>query len=447
LAARKPAARDEEGDLKRRSWLVLLAVVLGVVAAMFAATASSKPAARSAGSIEVLSLWGGSEKDAFIKVTDAFTKSTGIKVEYTSARDFIPAIRTRLAAGNPPDIAIVPRPGNLATLAQQGVLKPLNSLGFTNAYLKQNYSGAWTSLGTVAGKIYGLPAKANSKSVIWYKPQSFKANHFAIPKTWTQLIAIQNKYKAKGQTPWALGCGPGPSSWTLTDWFENIYARTAGPAKYMQLFTGKRKFTDASVVKALQYMVQIINNKYVLNGVQGVLGQSFQGSIGDVFGKNAKAQLFFEGGFVGGIATQQVNPSLKPGKTIDNFPWPTIVKKLDHPIVGSADFAAAFKDSPEVRRFLKYISTPAAARIWVSTNAVASPNKRVPGGAYPSQFGRKEAAQLAAAKTFLFDGSDLLPGAFGDTWGFALQDVIQHPSTASIRKTLATFQSKIQGQF
>jgi hypothetical protein len=71
----------------------------------------------------------------------------------------------------------------------------------------------------------------------------------------------------------------------------------------------------------------------------------------------------------------------------------------------------------------------------------------VPGGAYPSLLGRKEAAQLAAAKTFLFDGSDLLPGAFGDTWGFALQDVIQNPSTSNIKKILASFQSKIQGQF
>ena len=61
--------------MKRRSWLVLLAMMLGAIAATFAATASSKPAARSAGTIEVLSLWGGSEKDAFIKVTDAFTQA------------------------------------------------------------------------------------------------------------------------------------------------------------------------------------------------------------------------------------------------------------------------------------------------------------------------------------------------------------------------------------
>ena len=435
----------EEDFVKRRKWHVAIAFALvAVVVGSVAATANGK---RNASSIEVLSLWGGSEKDAFLKVTSAFTKSTGIDVKYTSARNFIPDIRTRLAAGDPPDIAILPRPGYVGTLAAQNVLKPLSSLGLSNAYMRQNYGAGWLKLGSAGGKIYGVPAKAASKSVVWYKPDSFKKYHFKIPKTWAQLISLTKKYKAKGLVPWAVGAGPNQSQWTLTDWFENLYARTAGPTKYMRLFTGKLKFTDPSVVTALKYMVQIINNKYVLNGVQGVLGQSFQGSIGDVFGKNAKAQLFFEGGFVGGIATQQVNTSLKVGKTIDFFPWPTVVKKQDSPIVGGADFAAAFKDSPEIRKFLKYISTTGAGKIWVSTGAVASPNKRVPASAYPTKLGSKEAHQLAAAKTFVFDGSDLLPGAFGDTWGFALQDVIQNPSTANIKKILASFQSKIQGQF
>jgi alpha-glucoside transport system substrate-binding protein len=98
--------------VKRRRSLIASAVALAVLAAGLTATAiSAKPTKRSAGSIEVLSLWGGSEKDAFLKVTAAFTAKTGTKVEYTSVRDFIPAVRTRLAAGNPPDIGILPRPG------------------------------------------------------------------------------------------------------------------------------------------------------------------------------------------------------------------------------------------------------------------------------------------------------------------------------------------------
>jgi alpha-glucoside transport system substrate-binding protein len=432
--------------LKRRKRFITLAVALAVVAAGLTATAiSAKPAKRSAGSIEVLSLWGGTEKDAFLKVTAAFTKKTGIDVKYTSARDFIPEIRTRLAAGNPPEIGILPRPGYVGTLAKQGALKPLSTLGISNAYMRKNYSSGWLKLATSGGKLYGVPAKANSKSVIWYKPDSFKKYHFKIPKTWAQLLAITKAYKAKGLVPWAVGAGPSQSQWTLTDWFENIYARTAGPAKYQALFTGKLKFTDSSVAKACQIMTQIINNKYVLNGVQGVLGQSFVGGIGDVFGTSAKAQLYFEGGFVAGIALGQVNTGLKPGKTIGDFPWPTIKASLDHPVVGAADFAAAFKDTPEVRKFLQYISTPAAGSIWVSTGAVTSINKNVPLKAYPSKLVKAEVLQLAGAKVFLFDGSDLLPGAFGDTWGFALQDVIQHPS--NIKSILSTFQSKIQGQF
>jgi alpha-glucoside transport system substrate-binding protein len=433
--------------VKRRTSFIASAVVLAalLVAGLTATTIGAKPTKRNANSIEVLSLWGGSEKGAFLKVTDAFTKKTGINVEYTTARDFIPNIRTRLAAGNPPDIGILPRPGYVGTLAKEGVLKTLSSLGITGSYMKQNYAAGWLKLGSSGGKLYGVPAKANSKSVIWYKPDSFAKYHFKIPKTWAQLLAITKKYKAKGLVPWAVGAGPSQSQWTLTDWFENIYARTAGPAKYQALFTGKLKFTDASVANALKVMVQIINNKYVLNGIQGVLGQSFVGGIGDVFGTSAKAQLYFEGGFVGGIALQQVNTGLKAGKTINFFPWPTIKKSLDSPVVGGADFAAAFKDTPEVRQFLKYISTGAAGTVWVSTGAVNSPNKKVPSSAYPNLLARGEARQLAGASTFLFDGSDLLPGAFGDTWGFALQDVIQKPS--NIKSILSTFQGKIAGQF
>ena len=234
--------------MKRRKPLIASAVALAVLAAGLTATAiSAKPTKRSAGSIEVLSLWGGSEKDAFLKVTAAFTKATGIKVEYTSARDFIPEVRTRIAAGNPPDIGILPRPGYITTLAQAGALKTLSSLGITNSYMAGNYSAGWLKLGSSGGKLYGVPAKANSKSVIWFRPDSFKKYKLKIPKTWNQLIAITKTYKARGLVPWSVGAGPQQSQWTLTDWFENIYARTAGPAKYQRLFTGKLPFTDPSV--------------------------------------------------------------------------------------------------------------------------------------------------------------------------------------------------------
>jgi alpha-glucoside transport system substrate-binding protein len=428
--------------LKRRSWLVLLAVVLGAVAATFAATASSKPAARKAGTIEVLSLWGGSEKDAFLKVTAAFKQKTGITVNYTTARDFEPVIRTRLAAGNPPEIAIIPRPGVLADLAKQGAVKDLGTMGLSRSYLTARYSPAWIKLGTVNGKIYGVAAKANSKSVMWYRPDQFKKYKLKVPTTWGQLLAVTKKLKAKGQNPWAQGA---KDSWTLTDWFENIYARTAGPAKYLSLFSGKTPFTDPSVKRAVLQMTQIINNKYVAGGVQGALGTAFVDGIGRVFGKKPSAQLYMEGGFVGGIALDQVNKSLKPGKTINSFFWPTIKAQYGQPMVGGGDLAAAFKDNADVRSFLKYISSPEAGKIWVSTGAIISPNKQVSKSAYPNILVRKEAQQVAAAKVFLFDGSDTLPGSLADDWGAVLQNAIQKPGNTS--SLLSDFQKKAAKEF
>ena len=425
--------------MKRRSWLVLLAVVLGVVAATFAATASSKPAAKK---IEVLSLWGGSEKDAFLKVTKAFTDKTGIDVTYTGARDFEPVIRTRLAAGNPPDVAIVPRPGALLGLAKQGAIKDLGSLGITKSYLKARYDAGLIALLTSGGKIYGLPAKGNSKSVVWYRPDQFKKYKLKPAKTWAQLISITNKLRAKGQKPWAAGA---KDSWTLTDWFENVYIRTAGPAKYQRLFTGKVKFTDASVKTALRDMLQILSARNLTGGIQGSLGTGFVDGIGRVFGKTPSAQLYMEGGFVGGIATQQVNTKLKPGKTINSFPFPTIKPKYDSPLVGGGDLAAAFKDSPDVRSFLKYISSPEAGTIWVSTGAIVSPNKQVKSSAYPNLLVRAEARQVAGAKVFRFDGSDLLPGSLADEWGAALQNAMQKPG--SLKSILSDFQKKADKEF
>lgn len=431
--------------------LAFPALVAGALAALAFTAAgygqSRHHAARTAGSIEVFSLWGGSEQDAFLKVADAFTKSSGIAVKYTSGRDFITDITARLAAGNPPDIAIVPRPGYLQSLVKQGALKDLGTMGLTSSYVQARYGPSWLGYGTVGGKLYGVPAKANSKSFIWYRPDQFKKYHFKPPATFNQLISLTQTMKSKGLVPWSIGDGPQQSQWVLTDWFESIYARMFGPAKYQALFTGKLPFTDSSVVAALQNMVKIVNNKYVLNGIKGMLGQSFVGGIGDVFGAKPKAQLYYEGGFVGGIATGQVNTKLVPGKTIDDFPWPTISPKFGSPVTIGGDYAVAFNDSPDIRQFLQYITSAEAGKIWVSTGAVISPNKQVPGSSYPNALVRKEGAQLAGAKSILFDGSDQMPGAFGDTWGFALQKVAQNPSTSNIKKVLSGFQNQIKSQW
>ncbi len=394
--------------------------------------------------LTVLSLWGASELTAFQKVLDGYTAATGHPTQFIQARDFVPALRTMIAGGSPPMVAIVPRPGVMGDLAREGSLKVLTDLGISAADIDAGYSQAWKDLGTVDSKLYGIAVKANSKSTVWYHPDHFTAMSLTPPKTWAEMISISDKIAAAGKKPWAVGGG---DSWTLTDWFENVYVRTAGPDKYTELFqTGKLPFTDPSVAKAAQQMTSIVaNDKYVAGGREGVLGTKFTDGIGRVYGTNADAEMYFEGGFVGGIALGDVNKDMKVGTNIDFFPFPTIDPQYGSPLIGGGDLLVAFTDNPQVRAFVKYMISKEAGETWAKTGAIVSPNKQVDPAVYPNDLARKEAAQVAAATVFRFDGSDQLPGNLADDWGAALQGMVTNPD--DIPRILADFEVKAAQEF
>ena len=412
----------------KRTRLLPVAILAALALALGACGGDGGGTEEGDGQVTIFSLWGGSEQEAFQKVLDQFTKDTGIKTKYEAARDFLPVIRTRLAADNPPEVAILPRPGFVDELAGDDALISLEDLGLDPDAINENYNETWIDLATFEDTTYGVVAKANSKSTVWYKPNSFSENNFEIPADWEGLLDITEQYKQKNKTPWAVGAQGDENSWTLTDWFEQIYARQAGPEKYNQLFvTGEVKFNDQSVKDALTEMTKIVNDDNVAGGIDTVLGIGFVDAIGRVFGKNPKAEMFYEGGFVGGIATGQVNTTLKPGTDIDFFPFPQFSAENEGMVVGAGDVAAAMVNNEDVAKLIEYLATPDAGKIWVSTGAIASPNEGVTDADYPNDLVTKEAQQLKEAKTFLFDGSDLLPGTLGQNFGTLLQNVIKTP--------------------
>jgi alpha-glucoside transport system substrate-binding protein len=431
----------------KRRWFIPAAVLAAMALALGACGGDDDGGGTEAGdgTVTVFSLWGGSEQEAFQKVLDQFTEDTGIETKYESVRDFLPVIRTRLAAGNPPDVGIIPRPGVVAELARDDSLIPLEDMGLDPETINQNYSDTWTSLATVDDTLYGVVAKANSKSTIWYKPTSFQEEGFEIPATWDDLLNITQQYDSKGKTPWAVGAQGRDNSWTLTDWFENIYARTAGPDNYTKLFNGDLPFNDQTVKDALTEMTKVVNDKYVAGGIDTALGITFVDGIGRVFSKNPVAEMYMEGGFVGGIALGDVNPDLKVGQDIDFFPWPTINEEHGSPLVGGGDVASAFVNNEDNKKLIEYLSTPEAGNIWVSTGAIASPNEGVDSADYPNELVAKEAEQLKNAESFLFDGSDLLPGTLGQDFGTLLQQIIKSP--AKMDALLDDFQAEAENAF
>lgn len=398
----------------------------------FLIAAGTQQASAQEKTVSILATWGGDEEAGFREVLDAFTKASGVAYSYEGNRDSTVVLKSRVAANNAPDVAFLPRPGEVAAYARDGSIKPLNQGQsddmIPSSLLNANYGKAWIDLGTVDGKFYGLIAKANSKSTFWYKPASLRALGAKIPDTWDQLLALENRYIAAGKTPLSIGAQDG---WTLTDWFENIYVRMAGPDMYMKLHvTHEVKWTDASVVAAIQKFIQVFTppDKKLAGGVSGTLSTGFIDAFNLVLRPNPAAELYYEGGFMSSFAEQNF-PKLVGGKDYDFFDFPSIDPKLGKPVVGGGDLAVAFANGPEIAKLMKWLAGKQGNTIWASAKkgSVVSPNKQVSLTVYPMLKG-KEAKQLTQAAIFVFDGSDMAPAAVGGDAEFtALQRIIKDP--------------------
>jgi alpha-glucoside transport system substrate-binding protein len=388
------------------------------------APAGESPAASSGatGTINVTSLWGGSEQESFQKVLDAFNASGGCKATYESIRtDYATVLQTRITGGNPPDVSILPGIGFLRRFARDGSIKKISDLGIDPAALEANYAPGILDIGKVDDALYAIMVKFNSKSTLWYRPDKFKADSLTPPKTWDDFKTLLKTIADKGTKP--LGLGTGPDTWTLTDWFESIYLRQAGGDKYDQLFSGQLPWTDPSVATAVDTMKEALNDNYVAGGITAANGRAWVDGIAQVFGEKPVADMYYEGGFVGGIATGQVNKALVPGTTIDWTDFPSLGGPDTNPVTIGGDVIAALTDKPCVKEFITFMTTADSGNVWAKTGAIISPIKAVSTDSYPTDLVKREAAQVTGASVVKFDGSDLLPAGAPDL-GAELQKAI-----------------------
>ncbi len=363
------------------------------------------------GSIIVTSLWGGAEEEAFRAVLEAFTESTGIEAEYEANRtDYATVLRTRITGGNPPDVAIIPGIGTLRSLARDGSLIPMSELGIAQGDIEGNYAPGILDVGVVDGELYGIMVKLNSKATVWYSPERFSELGVEPAEDWDGLLQLTADIQDAGATPWSLGAA---DSWTLTDFFEVAYLKMHGPEAYDTLFSPEGDWTDPTVQETIDKMTELYTEENVDGGVDGALATAFVDAIAKVFGSNPSAEIYHEGGFVGGIATgQDVNPDLQgqEGEAIDWFDFPTIDGNGAGQVTYGGDVMAALVADTDVAAFMEYLTTAEAGQVWAEGGTIISPIVDVDTSVYPTVLIQKEAEQVTSAEAVRFDGSDLLPG-------------------------------------
>ena len=386
-----------------------------------ATEAATTEAAQVSGSVTALAVWTGAEGEAFQAVLDGFAEQyPDVNVTYRSAKDPGQVLATSVEGGNPPDLAALPSPGLMRDFAGRGALQPID---FARDAIAENFAQSWLDLGTVDGTLYGVFFKGANKSTVWYNVAAYEDAGVEPPDDWEGFLSNAETLKASGVPAYSIG---GADGWTLTDWFENVYLRVAGPEKYDQLTNHEIPWTDQSVKDSLTELGKVFGDtENIAGGTSGALQTDFPTSVTQVFSDPPKAATVYEGDFVGGVISAETTAT--PGEGFNVFDFPSIGGSGPS-VVGGGDVIVMFKDSPAAQALVSYLATPEAAEIWAAKGGFSSPNKNVDESVYPDDITRATATALAQAEVFRFDLSDLLPGAFGgDAMFTILQDFLQNP--------------------
>ena len=372
--------------------------------------------------VEVAAVWANEEQASFERVLEEFERQTGAEVTYVSGGDELPTVlSTRLAGGSPPDVAIVPQPALVRSMAAEGALVPLDPA--TGALVSEQFGSVWKEWGTVGGTLYGFVFKATNKSTVWYDTDQL-GEDFVPPADWDAFVDLLRTRSDVGGTPLSVG---GADGWTLTDWFENVYLRTAGAEMYDKLAEHEIPWTDDSVRVAMETLGRVFQPQFMPGGRGSALQTEFTDSVVNVFGDDPKADIVFEADFVAGVVTESTSATV--GEDALFFPFPSMGGASS--VITGGDTVIALSDRPATAALVRFLASSQAAAIWVERGGFISPNREVALAGYPDETTRRIAEDLVNAKNVRFDMSDLMPTSLGGTRGDgfwrAMQDYLADP--------------------
>jgi multiple sugar transport system substrate-binding protein len=150
---------------------------------------------------------------------------------------------------------------------------------------------------------------------IHYRKSLFAEKGYTAPKDWTELLALCDKMKADGITPFAAANDGG---WPQMGMFDMINLRTNGYDFHVSLMGGKESWTDPKVVKVFE------NWKTILPFYQADVNSRKWEDGAAALGKK-EVGMYLIGTFVGGQFGGEANPTTQDiFDDLDFFAFPAI---------------------------------------------------------------------------------------------------------------------------
>lgn len=408
----------------------LLAAMAIVVLGVTACGSSTTSSGQIGGTVHVLGTWSGAEKDAFDAVMKPFTDQTGVKISFEATRDLGPILQTKIAAGNPPDVTAAPGIGTLIKLARSGKVVQLDDK-LDMSQLNANYGADWINLGKIDGKLYTLYAWAALKGLVWYDPKAFQAKGYQVPKTWDELIALQDRIKADGGKPWCVALeNAAASGWPGTDWVKEIVLSQSGPTVYDKWWQGQQKWTSTEIKQAWTTWGKVLGpgDSNVYGGAQYMIATTFGDGGQGLFTSPPKCYMFNQGSFITSFF-DGYTPKPVAGTDYAVFALPDVNTTNAGAHVLAGDAFVMTKDTPQARAMLKYLATAQAQDIWVKRGGgKIAINKQVSLGDYPDAISKSLAQVVVDTKIGRYDAGDLMPSDMQAAYWAAALKFVQNQS-------------------
>lgn len=369
------------------------------------------------GSSNTVTVWSSVDPAVFAglkKEITAEAKKQGITVNMQRVSDINTLIMTKIQAGDTPDIATIPQPGVVADIVKRGAAKPLDGVVDVNA-LKSTMTPGTLDAGTVDGKLYGLLVSMNVKSVVYYPKQAWDKGGYQVPKTIPDLEALTQQLKSDGTTPWCFSIGSGDATgWPATDWLEQLVADYGGADQYNQWVTHQIPFSSSLVKQAAGEFEKLVLADGNSNPARsGMASTDFTKADDPMWESKPGCMLLKQGNFI-------ISPDFLPSNIASNvdqnigvFGFPPAQTGGENPVVGGGDLAVMFNDSSQTQKVMKIMADKQVGVDAAPSSSFISPFTDFDMSLYPNDLTRSTAKVAYGASTFLFDGSDQMPGQVG----------------------------------
>lgn len=453
----------------------------------------------SNGDDEVVTVFGPEidpERASLQETLDELTEGTGIRVQVEGTRDFEALIGGRIAAGNPPDIAMFPQPARLAELSDEIVPLPRS--------FQEDFDRTLTELVTFDGELKALPVKTDLKSLVWYSPAVFASKGYddALPlTTFEEFLALvaQMQEDEEAGVPFCVGIESGEASgWPMTDWIEDWMLRRKGVDFYDRWVSHEIPFDHPEVIEVAEEVKDLWTDDDVTYGGADAAAVTFfedaglpllEGECMMHRQANFAAAYWPRGTVLGrclddegvmrGDCTQSVDGTTRDDlvagpvvgscsdgnetvivgpepagpedqrdyddggdppecKAVDAFVLP---RSTHEPVVLSGGlYAAAFTDDEEVMEVMQLISQKEFAEVRAQNpiGGFLSPNTELDPERYPDELTRTFGEILSGNEFEVrYDASDLMPPAVANAFNAACVDIITPAADKSVAEAFS----------